>query len=323
MLAEVMTTLAPARGGVFLDGTFGAGGYTRALLEGGADHVIGVDRDPEAIERGRAWASLYPGRLTLVEGCFASLDQIAADHGAPLEGVALDIGVSSMQIDDAARGFSFSRDGPLDMRMGGDGLNAADLVNEAPEADLARILKVYGEERAARRIARAIATARAETPIARTSQLADIIASVTPPPRPGQPHPATRSFQALRIAVNDELGELTRALFAAERALAPGGVLAVVSFHSLEDRIVKRFLQIASGHGANPSRHEPQSQPEPARFELTARKAVRSGEAETTANPRARSARLRAATRTGAGPMMIETRRLGVPELNLGPRGRR
>jgi 16S rRNA (cytosine1402-N4)-methyltransferase len=318
---EVVAALAPARGGAFVDATFGAGGYARALLDGGAALVVGIDRDPDAIARGRAWAGRYGGRLRLAQGRFGELDCIAAGHGAaPAAGVALDVGVSSMQIDEAARGFSFLRDGPLDMRMGQDGPTAADLVNGAPEAELADVLFLYGEERAARRIARAIAEARAEAPIETTARLAEIVARRLPPQRPGQPNPATRSFQALRIAVNDELGELARALSAAERALAEGGVLAVVTFHSLEDRIVKRFFQLRGGRAPQGSRHGPGSAPEAARFELLTRHAAAPGPAETARNPRARSAKLRAARRTAAPAGAVDPAALGVPQLQQGRR---
>jgi len=317
-LQEVIAALDPARGGVYLDGTFGAGGYARAMLAAGADRVIGVDRDPEAIARGLEWATLYGGRLELVEGRFGELDELAALVGAPsLQGVALDIGVSSMQIDEAARGFSFQKDGPLDMRMERAGPSAADIVNRADERALADIFYHYGEERAARRIAKAIVHARTNEPIETTSPLAEVIAGVMPRQRPGQPHPATRSFQALRIAVNDELGELIHALSAAERALAPGGVLAVVTFHSLEDRIVKRFLQLRSGGGPRPSRHAPEASHEAPAFELLFRKAAAPGEEELQANIRARSAKLRAARRTDAPAGVIDPASLGAPRLAL------
>jgi 16S rRNA (cytosine1402-N4)-methyltransferase len=320
---EVVAALNPGRGGVYLDGTFGAGGYTRALLEGGADRVIAVDRDPEAIARGRAWADRYAGRLTLVEGRFGDLDVIAEAEGAArLDGVALDVGVSSMQLDQAERGFSFLRDGPLDMRMGLSGPSAAELVADASEAELADILFLYGEERAARRIARAILRARDEAPIDTTARLAEVIAGVMPPQRPGQPHPSTRAFQALRIAVNDELGELARALSAAERALGEGGVLAVVSFHSLEDRIVKRFMQLRGGRGPGVSRHAPETLAEAPRFELLARRAVAPSDEEVRRNPRARSAKLRAARRTAAPAGTIEAAALGAPTLARRGRGR-
>jgi 16S rRNA (cytosine1402-N4)-methyltransferase len=321
LLAEAMAALDPARGGAFVDGTFGAGGYARALLEGGADLVVAIDRDPDAIRRGREWAGAWGGRLTLVEGRFAELDAIAAREGAsPAAGVALDIGVSSMQLDEAARGFSFLRDGPLDMRMAQAGPSAADLVNGCGEVELAEILFLYGEERAARRIARAIAAARAEAPIETTGRLAAAVCSALPPQRPGQPHPATRSFQALRIAVNDELGELVAGLEAAERALAPGGVLAVVTFHSLEDRIVKRFLQLRGGRAPRPSRHAPEAASEAARFEPVGPQPVEPGEAEIARNPRARSAKLRAARRTAAPAGPVDRRALGAPERRRGRR---
>jgi 16S rRNA (cytosine1402-N4)-methyltransferase len=314
LLAEVMAALDPGRGGSFLDGTFGAGGYTRALLEGGATRVVAIDRDPDAIARGRDLAERYAPRLTLVEARFGALDAVAEQEGAlPLAGVTLDIGVSSMQLDEAQRGFSFLRDGPLDMRMEQRGPSAADLVNGASEAELADILFHYGEERAARRIARAIVAARAEAPIETTGRLAAIIASVMPPQRPGQPNPATRSFQALRIAVNDELGELVRALEAAERALGEGGVLAVVTFHSLEDRIVKRFLQLRGGRAPRGSRHAPEAPETLPRFELTTRRAAEPTAEEVARNPRARSAKLRAARRTAAPAGPVPVRDLGLP----------
>lgn len=316
LLDEVVAALDPSRGGVYLDGTFGAGGYARAILDAGADRVIGVDRDPEAIARGLEWASLYGGRLELVQGRFGELDALAASVGArQVQGVALDIGVSSMQIDEAGRGFSFQKDGPLDMRMERTGPSAADIVNRAEERALADILFHYGEERASRRIARAILAARAETPIETTGRLAEVIASVMPRQRPGQPHPATRSFQALRIAVNDELGELIHALTAAERALAPGGVLAVVTFHSLEDRIVKRFLQLRSGGAPRPSRHAPDAVGEAPAFELLFRKAAAPGDDEVRANARARSAKLRAARRTDTPAGVVDPAALGAPRL--------
>jgi 16S rRNA (cytosine1402-N4)-methyltransferase len=316
MRDEAIAALEPARGGVFVDGTFGAGGYARALLDAGADRVIGIDRDPDAIARGRTWAGRYGDRLTLVHGRFGALDAIAAAEGAPsVAGVALDVGVSSMQLDEAGRGFSFLRDGPLDMRMSREGPSAADLVATLDEGRLADILHHYGEERAARRIARAIVRARAEAPIATTRRLAEVIAAALPAQRPGQIHPATRSFQALRIAVNDELGELARALAAAERALAEGGVLAVVSFHSLEDRIVKRFLQLRGGRAPRASRHAPEQAEDAPAFTLLTRRAEGPGEEEVRRNPRARSAKLRAARRTGAPARPVPPQALGLPDL--------
>lgn len=300
LLAEVVAGLAPAKGGAVIDGTFGAGGYSRALLEAGAAEVIALDRDPEAIARGAAWSGLYDGRLTLAEARFSSLDAHAPAGGAA--GVALDLGVSSMQIDAAARGFSFQKDGPLDMRMDqdGDGESAADLVRSLSEEALADILYYYGEEKAARRIARAIVAARDEAPIETTARLAEIVSRRLPRPKPGQPHPATRSFQGLRIAVNEELDELAAALSAAERALAPGGVLAVVSFHSLEDRVVKRFLQDRSGAAPQGSRYQPPINPLPATFTLVKRGSIAPSAEEIAANPRSRSAKLRLAARTEA-----------------------
>ncbi len=319
LLAEAMAALQPARGGCFIDGTLGAGGYTRALLEGGADRVLAIDRDPDAIARAAAWAPAYGDRLRIARGRFGDLDAIAeAEGAAPAAGVALDVGVSSMQIDEAARGFSFMRDGPLDMRMGREGPSAADIVNGAGEAELADILFHFGEERAARRIARAIVAARAEAPIDTTGRLAALVARCLPPKRPGQPDPATRAFQALRIAVNDELGELVRALGAAERVLDEGGVLAVVSFHSLEDRIVKRFLQLRGGRAPQGSRHAPEAAREAPRFHPLSRAAAAPSPAEVARNPRARSAKLRAARRSAAPPGPVDPAALGAPRLLWG-----
>ncbi|MSU89801.1 16S rRNA (cytosine(1402)-N(4))-methyltransferase RsmH [Rhodobacteraceae bacterium 2CG4] len=318
LLDPILTRAAPIRG-TWLDGTFGAGGYTRALLEAGAGRVIAVDRDPSVLAEARDWAGDYGDRLVLVEGNFQDLDRVAADTGAlPLDGVVLDVGVSSMQLDRSERGFSFMQDGPLDMRMAQTGTTAADLVNTLPERELADVLFQYGEERAARRIARAIVADRKAQPFTRTRQLAGMIERILPRPRPGQPHPATRTFQALRIAVNDELGALARGLLAAERALAEGGILAVVTFHSLEDRIVKRFLRARSGQAEGGSRHMPAAAPaEAARFKLLTRKAVAPEEGETHANPRARSAKLRMAARTAAPAGRIGLDQLGLPPLGL------
>ncbi|MBE7219912.1 MAG: 16S rRNA (cytosine(1402)-N(4))-methyltransferase RsmH [Caulobacteraceae bacterium] len=301
---EAVQALSPRAGGTYLDGTFGAGGYTRAILAVSGTRVIALDRDPVALSGGAALAADEP-RLTLVEARFSTLADVVADLGlTPLDGIVLDIGVSSMQFDEAGRGFSFRFDGPLDMRMGGDGPSAADLVNGADEGNLADVLYRYGEERASRRIARAICFDRRSAPFTSTKQLADMIARVMPG-RPGDIHPATRSFQALRIAVNDELGELHGALEAAERALAPGGRLAVVTFHSLEDRIVKRFLQDRAGRRDGGSRHLPggPARSEPS-FALPGRQPVVPGAAEVAANPRARSAKLRFGIRTEAPPQV-------------------
>lgn len=258
----------------------------------------------------------FGDRLTLVAGNFAELDRIAVDAGAgALDGVVLDIGVSSMQLDRAERGFSFGKDGPLDMRMAQAGPTAADLVNTLPEARLADILHQYGEERAARRIARAIVADRGAAPFTRTRQLAGLIERIMPGQRPGQPHPATRSFQALRIAVNDELGALARGLMATERTLGPGGVLAVVTFHSLEDRVVKRFLKVSSGSKARGSRYQPEVEQTAPRFSLITRKAVEALPDEVAQNPRARSARLRMARRTEVAAQPVPVADLGLPRL--------
>ena len=314
LLGPLLEAVAPVQG-TWLDGTLGAGGYALGLLRAGAAHVIGLDRDPAALEMARTgWASDCAGRVTLVQDVFSNLDA----HGQGLQGVVLDLGVSSMQLDQAARGFSFMRDGPLDMRMGDEGRSAADLVNDSDEGTLADILYLYGEERASRRIARAIVRARSAAPIFTTGQLAEIVEKCLPRAKPGQVHPATRSFQAIRIAVNDEFGELSAGLAAAERALAPGGHLAVVTFHSIEDRMVKRFMQSRSGGGGRGSRHAPEIEhPEP-QFIQTTRKAISADAQEVARNPRARSARLRLATRTSAAPRPLDRRTLGQPLLRGG-----
>ena len=296
LLDEMLTALAPAAGEVYVDGTFGGGGYARAILAAASCTVVALDRDPEAIEGGNRAA--LPG-LTLIEGRFGELDRHAAEAGrAAVDGVVLDLGVSSFQLDEPGRGFSFQKDGPLDMRMGKAGPSAADLVNEADEADLVRILGELGEEPEAKRVARAIVARRAEAPFATTRELARAIAAAKRRVRPGR-DPATNAFQALRMAVNDELGELERGLVAAERVLRPGGRLVVVAFHSLEDRLVKRFVDGRGGREVQPSRHLPPRALPPARFRWLNRAVVRPGEAETARNPRARSARLRAALRCG------------------------
>jgi 16S rRNA (cytosine1402-N4)-methyltransferase len=312
LLAEVLETLQPQRGGTFLDGTFGAGGYSVALLEAGADRVVAIDRDPEAVARGAVWAPAFEGRLEIIEGRFGDIEDLVQ---GPLAGVVFDIGVSSMQIDRAERGFSFQKDGPLDMRMGGSGPSAADLVNHEDEARLADIFFLYGEERAARRIARAIVARRAEAPILTTLELASLVERQLPRPKPGQVHPATRVFQALRIAVNDELGELARGLMAAEALLAEGGVLSVVTFHSLEDRIAKRFLRARSGAEPQGSRHAPLTSSVLPAFDLLTRKAIEASPAELAINPRARSARLRAGRRTAAPAQRIDPKALGLPDI--------
>lgn len=286
-------------GGVYLDATFGAGGYSRLMLEAASCRVIGIDRDRSAIAGGAGLVDAANGRLTLVEGRFSDMAEIAAaENAVPLDGIVMDIGVSSMQIDQAERGFSFRFDGPLDMRMGGSGPSAADIVAHASETTLADIIFQLGEERHSRRIARAIVADRAETPFETTRQLADLISRVVRS-KPGDIHPATRTFQALRIFVNEELDELIAALHAAERLLKPGGRLAVVSFHSLEDRIVKTFLAERSEKGGG-SRHMPEIVRAAPTFHVLTKRPVVADEAEIAANPRARSAKLRGAERTDA-----------------------
>ncbi len=286
-------------GGIYIDGTFGAGGYSRAMLAAADCRVIAIDRDPQAIASGQTLVDTAGGRLTLVEDRFSNLDAVAhaAGHDA-VDGVVLDVGVSSMQIDQPARGFSFRQDGPLDMRMSGQGARAADVVNGADERDLANIIYLLGEERHSRAVARAIVKARAEAPIVTTGALADIVASVVRA-RPGDIHPATRTFQALRIFVNDELGELTAALAAAERILKAGGRLVVVSFQSLEDRIVKSFLTERSSAGGG-SRHAPEIKRPAPSFRLLTKRPIVADDEEVARNSRARSAKLRAAERTEA-----------------------
>ncbi|MBI2717529.1 MAG: 16S rRNA (cytosine(1402)-N(4))-methyltransferase RsmH [Rhizobiales bacterium] len=304
MLHEVVQVLAPQAGETYVDGTFGAGGYSRAILEAAPCRVVAIDRDPQAIAIGRRLQELYDGRLTLIEGRFGDMQALLAEAGiAAVDGVVLDIGVSSMQIDDGARGFSFLRDGPLDMRMEGQGPSAADAVNRLAEAELSAIIHRYGEEPKARAIARAIVKARTEAPITTTLGLVRAIERATGRPRPDRIHPATRTFQALRIHVNGELDELAAALVAAERLLKGGGRLVVVSFHSLEDRLVKHFLIERSGRLPAASRHAPTlaEGPTPS-FEPIHKGHVAASEAEAKANPRARSAKLRAARRTLAPP---------------------
>ncbi len=313
MLPEVLAALSPGHGERFLDATFGGGGYSSAILAQADCVVWAIDRDPAAIARGAALAARHPGRLHLTLGNFGDMLALLEQAGVvALDGIVLDLGVSSHQIDEAERGFSFRHDGPLDMRMSQAGPSAADLIANLPEAELADTLYQFGEERLSRRIARAIVASRAEAPVETTGQLAAIIRGAMPPSRDGI-HPATRSFQALRIRVNDELGEISRALEAARALLAPGGRLVVVSFHSLEDRLVKRFFTNATGRAPSPSRHDPRglTTPEPVEFSLTTPRAIRPTEAETSRNPRARSARLRAMRRSiePASPRTPETRR--------------
>jgi 16S rRNA (cytosine1402-N4)-methyltransferase len=302
LLDKVIAVLAPRDGGVYVDGTFGAGGYSRALLQAAQCAVWGIDRDPSAIARASVLVDEFAGRFTAIVGRFGDIDALlAARDAGPVDGVALDLGVSSMPLDDAARGFSFMRDGPLDMRMEPSGLSAAEVVNTKGERELAALIHTLGEERRARRVARAIVVARRARAITRTGQLAEIVRRAVRRGADGI-DPATRTFQALRIYVNDELGELERGLRAAERVLAAGGRLAVVSFHSLEDRCVKRFLAGRSGRGPRPSRHAAPAREDDraASFRLIARRAITPNADEVAANRRARSARLRAAERTAA-----------------------
>ena len=300
MLEEVLDMLKPRDGARYVDGTFGGGGYASAILEAADCRVLGIDRDPEAIARGKALVERFGGRLTLVQGEFSRMNEFTrASVAKAVDGVVLDLGVSSFQFDQPARGFSFREDGPLDMRMSLAGESAADVVNGADERTLARIIAHYGEERNARRIARAIIAAR---PITGTARLAEIVAEAQGPAALRLAiHPATRTFQALRIHVNDELGELERGLEAALEILAPHGRLVVVSFHSLEDRMVKRFLSQRSTSAPRGSRHAPVAAPahKPA-FKLLTTRPLTPSAAELASNPRARSAKLRAGLKLAA-----------------------
>lgn len=300
MLQEVLEALSPRDGGHYIDGTFGAGGYARAILDAADCSVAAIDRDPDAVARGGALADRYPARLRVLHGRFGDMESLLRDAGiaeaGTADGVVFDLGVSSPQIDDAARGFSFRFDGPLDMRMGQSGPSAADIVNTLDERELADLIFQLGEERRSRQVARAIVVARRQAPLARTAELAAIIRTAVPAAKDGL-DPATRTFMALRLYVNDELGELDRGLAAAEAMLKPGGRLAVVSFHSLEDRRVKAFLSDRTGSGDRGSRHRPAMAVPTASFRLVHRRALRPTEAETRTNPRARSARLRVAER--------------------------
>jgi 16S rRNA (cytosine1402-N4)-methyltransferase len=297
--AEAVDMLSPRDGGIYVDATFGAGGYSQAILDAADTRVIGIDRDRTAIAAGFDLVDRSNGRLTLVEDRFSNLAEVCAAQGATaVDGVVMDVGVSSMQVDEAGRGFSFRLDGPLDMRMGHDGPTAADVVARASEADLANIIYIFGEERHSRAVARAVVAARKETPITTTRALAEIVGKVVWA-KPGEIHPATRTFQALRIFVNEELDELHLALTAAERVLKPGGRLVVVSFHSLEDRIVKNFLSERGKTGGG-SRHLPEVAQSAPSFRILTKRPVTAGDDEVRANPRARSAKLRAAERTDA-----------------------
>jgi len=308
LIDAVLAALAPRDDATYIDATFGAGGYSEAILGAARCRVFGIDRDPDAVARGRELADRHGGRLSLIAGPFGDMERLIGPFSqGPIAGIAFDLGVSSMQIDQAERGFSFRQDGPLDMRMSRAGESAADLIARLPERELAMLIEALGEERFARRIARAVADTQRRRPLATTGELAEIVRAAIPKREPGL-DPATRTFQALRIAVNDELGQLDRGLAAAERLLMPGGRLAVVSFHSLEDARVKSFLRRRS-ETARGSRHLPPRPggPSPS-FTLLHRRPVRPNAEEIARNPRARSARLRAAERTAAVAFM-ETKR--------------
>jgi 16S rRNA (cytosine1402-N4)-methyltransferase len=301
LLDEVLDLLQPRSGAVYVDGTFGGGGYARALLAAADCFVWGIDRDPDAIERGQGLVRDHKGRLALIHGRFGDLAALLEEKDVTeVDGVTFDLGVSSPQIDQAERGFSFRADGPLDMRMEREGPTAADIVNEMDEADLKGLIRSLGEERRAGSVAKAIVRARETAPITRTGQLAEIVRGAVPPARDGI-DPATRTFQALRIFVNNELDEIDRGLAGAERVLRAGGRLVVVSFHSLEDRRVKAFLRERGGRAPSASRHLPEAAPraEPS-FRVLTNRPIRPGDEEVARNPRARSARLRAGERTAA-----------------------
>ncbi len=317
VLNEAVAALAPITHGLYVDATFGGGGYARAILASANCSVFGFDRDPTAIERAREWSRAYAGRLALINRPFAEMEEGLAELNVDaIDGVVFDLGVSSMQIDEAERGFSFMRDGPLSMRMDGGKPDAADVVNSAEAGDLAAIFKAYGEEKRAGRIARAIVEERKSAPIATTARLAEIVTRASPPKREDRIHPATRVFQALRIFVNDELAQLAKALVVAEKLLRPAGRLVVVTFHSLEDRIVKRFLTERSGAAARPSRHAPAAPAIEPTFKLLSDKPMSPSAEEIAANPRARSAKLRTGIRM-ASPALGGDFRAFLPRLTL------
>lgn len=314
MLNEVLACLSPSKGEVFVDGTFGAGGYSVAILDKGAD-VLAIDRDPDAIRHGAELVKQFNGRLTLKKGEFGDLDKVSADAGfAQVDGVVLDIGVSSMQLDEAERGFSFQKDGPLDMRMSQTGVSAADVVNHASQPDLTRIIGLLGEERKASAISREIVKARNSETFTRTLQLASVVEKAVRRKPQDKIHPATRTFQALRIFVNQELQQLADALFAAERILKAGGKLVVVTFHSLEDRIVKLFFKDRCGVEQG-SRHMPAVSERPATFEVHGKGLLKASKEEAEKNPRARSAKLRWGSRTSTQPLTTDMSVFGFPNL--------
>ena len=306
MLDEVVETLQVKEGGHYIDATFGNGGYSRAILASANCQLMAIDQDPDAITRGQPLVEEFAPRFTLAHGRFSQMRDLLDQHyqandiADGVDGIVFDLGVCSTQLDQAERGFSFQKDGPLDMRMSQDGLDAAEVVNTASESEIADILYNYGDERASRRIARAIIKARSNAPITRTLQLAEIIRSVMPRPKPGQSDSATRSFQALRIYVNQEMAEIEEALEAAQALLKPGGMLVVVTFHSLEDRLVKRFIASRGGKVSRPSRHLPELDEAPIFFEMITRKPLLPTDDEIATNPRSRSAKLRAARRLDA-----------------------
>ena len=297
LLEPILENISPVRG-VWVDATFGAGGYTRALLDAGADFVFAIDRDPSVFSFAEDWLSRYPGRIEFINDVFSNLEK----YTDQVHGVVFDLGVSSMQLDQASRGFSFLKEGPLDMRMSQTGPTAADLVNSTSEKVLGNILYFFGEERASRRIAKAITNRREKAPFETTTDLAKVIETALPRSKPGQSHSATRSFQALRIAINKEYEELFNGLFSAERALLSDGYLVVVTFHSIEDRIVKRFIQSRSGQLSSTNRYFPESEVLPIQFTKITKKAIKPNAREISTNPRARSAKLRIAKRTSFEP---------------------
>jgi 16S rRNA (cytosine1402-N4)-methyltransferase len=321
MLSEVLRALEPKSGAIIIDGTFGAGGYSQAIIEAADCKVIAIDRDPETVAGGEALAAQFPGRLKLVTGRFGNMEDIVKSEGIEaVDGVTLDLGVSSMQLDEASRGFSFMKEGPLDMRMGKEGPSASEVVNTLSAAELAEIIGKLGEEGRSRAIAKAIVARRTEDPITTTKELADIVARVLGRKRDEAKHPATRTFQALRLYLNEELEELARGLSAAERLLKVGGRLVVVTFHSLEDRIAKRFFASRSTPAPRGSRHLPEaSSAEFApSFRLLNRSPIEPSQAEIRRNPRARSARLRAGERTAAPAHGLDPGALGVPQISFG-----
>ena len=321
MLSEVLHALEPKSGAIIVDGTFGAGGYSKAILEAAECEVFAIDRDPEAVAAGRALAAKFPGRLKLVAGRFGAMDEIVNRQGIEaVDGVALDLGVSSMQLDEPERGFSFMKEGPLDMRMGKEGPSASDIVNELSAGELAEIIGKLGDEGRSRAIAKAIVARRAEAPIETTKELSDIVARVLGRKRDEAKHPATRTFQALRLYLNDELDELARGLSAAERLLKAGGRLVVVTFHSLEDRIAKRFFASRSTPAPRGSRHLPETSDAAfaPSFRLLNRHPIEPNQSEIRRNPRARSARLRAVERTAAPAHGPDLAALGVPQIGFG-----